>query len=70
MTAARDGDIQAVERAKLNLSFTKIYAPLTGRIGRTEVRMGALVGKGEPTLLATISQVDPIYVNGSISERD
>ena len=70
MTAARDGDLQAVETAKLDLSFTKIYAPLTGRIGRTEVRMGALVGKGEPTLLATISQVDPIYVNGSISERD
>ena len=70
MTAARDGDLQAVEQAKLDLSFTKIYAPLTGRIGRTEVRMGALVGKGEPTLLATISQVDPIYVNGSISERD
>ena len=70
MTAARDGDLQAVERAKLNLSFTKIYAPLTGRIGRTEVRMGALVGKGEPTLLATISQINPIYVNGSISERD
>ena len=70
MTAARDGDLQAVERAKLDLSFTKIYAPLSGRIGRTEVRMGALVGKGEPTLLATISQIHPIYVNGSISERD
>ena len=70
MTAARDGDLQAVERAKLDLSFTKIYAPLTGRIGRTEVRMGALVGKGEPTLLATISQIHPIYVNASISERD
>ncbi len=70
MTAARDGDLQAVERAKLDLSFTKIFAPLTGRIGRTEVRMGALVGKGEPTLLATISQIHPIYVNASISERD
>ena len=70
MEATRSGDLQAVAQAKLNLSFTKIYAPLSGRIGRTEVRIGALVGKGEPTLLATISQVDPIYVNASISERD
>lgn len=70
MVATRAADLQAVAQAKLNLSFTRIYAPLTGRIGRTEVRIGALVGKGEPTLLATISQVDPIYVNGSISERD
>lgn len=70
MVATRAADLQAVAQAKLNLSFTKIYAPLTGRIGRTEVRIGALVGKGEPTLLATISQVNPIYVNGSISERD
>jgi membrane fusion protein (multidrug efflux system) len=70
MVATRAADLQAVEQAKLNLSFTRIYAPLTGRIGRAEVRIGALVGKGEPTLLATISQVDPIYVNGSISERD
>ena len=70
MLAARDADVQALEQAKLNLSFTKIYAPLSGRIGRTEVKLGSLVGKGEPTLLATISQVDPIYVNASISERD
>jgi len=64
------GDYQGLEQAKLNLSFTKIYAPLSGRIGKTEVRVGSLVGKGEPTLLATISKVDPVYVNVSISERD
>ena len=63
-------DYQALEQAKLNLSFTKIYAPLSGRIGKTEVRVGSLVGKGEPTLLATISKIDPVYVNVSISERD
>ena len=62
--------VQQLEQAKLNLSFTKIFAPLSGRIGKTEVRVGSLVGKGEPTLLATISQVDPVYVNVSISERD
>ncbi|MEE8209451.1 MAG: efflux RND transporter periplasmic adaptor subunit, partial [bacterium] len=68
--AAVAGARQAVEQAKLNLSYTKIYAPLSGRIGRAEVKLGSLVGKSEPTLLATTSQIDPIYVNTSISERD
>jgi membrane fusion protein (multidrug efflux system) len=63
-------DYQALEQAKLNLSYTKIVAPLSGRIGRTDVRVGSLVGRGEPTLLATISKIDPVYVNLSISERD
>ncbi len=65
-----DGDLQLLKQAKLNLSFTKIYAPLSGRIGRAKVKIGALVGKGKPTLLATISQIDPMYVNISISERE
>ena len=65
-----DGDIQVLKQAKLNLSYTTIYAPLSGRIGRAKVKIGALVGKGKPTLLATISQIDPIYVNISISERE
>jgi membrane fusion protein (multidrug efflux system) len=62
--------VQVLKQAELNLSFTKIYAPLSGRIGRAVVKIGSLVGKGEPTLLATISQIDPIYVNISISERE
>ena len=70
MEATVMADYQAFEQAKLNLSYTKIVAPLSGRIGKTEVRVGSLVGKGEPTLLATISQIDPVYVNISVSERD
>lgn len=70
MEAAVMAAYQALNQAKLSLSYTKIVAPLSGRIGRAEVRVGSLVGKGEPTLLATISQIDPVYVNVSISERD
>ena len=70
MEATVRADYQALEQAKLNLSYTKIVAPLSGRIGKTEVRVGSLVGKGDPTLLATISQIDPVYVNISVSERD
>jgi membrane fusion protein (multidrug efflux system) len=70
MEATVMADYQALKQAKLSLSYTKIVAPLSGRIGRTEVRVGSLVGKGEPTLLATISQIDPVYVNISVSERD
>jgi len=70
MEAAVMAAYQALNQAKLSLSYTKIVAPLSGRIGRAEVRVGSLVGKGEPTLLATISLIDPVYVNVSVSERD
>lgn len=63
-------DRQVVEEARLKLSYTTIYSPLSGRIGRAQVKIGSLVGKGEPTLLATISRVDPVWVNASISERE
>ncbi len=59
-----------VKQAELNLSYTKISAPISGRIGRAQAQVGDLVGKGENTLLATITSVDPIYVNFSISEQD
>ena len=60
----------AVESARLQLGYTVIRSPLDGRMGRAEVRVGALVGKGEPTLLATVSTQDPMYVNWSVSERE
>jgi membrane fusion protein (multidrug efflux system) len=63
-------DRQAVEEARLKLSYTAMHAPVSGRIGRAQVKVGSLVGKGEPTLLATISKTDPIWVNASISERE
>ena len=59
-----------LEQAKLNLSYTSILSPITGYIGACEVRPGNLVGKGESTLLSTISAVDPIYVNFQMNEND
>lgn len=53
----------ALAKAKQDLSFTAVTAPISGYIGRAQVTEGALVGKGEATLLATIRQIDPIYVN-------
>jgi membrane fusion protein (multidrug efflux system) len=60
----------AVEQAELNLGYTTVRSPVTGRMGKAEVRVGALVGKGEATLLATVSTIDPMYVTFSVSERE
>lgn len=57
-------------QAKLNLSYTTMEAPINGYIGACNVRPGNLVGKGESTLLTTISAVDPIYVNFQMNEND
>ncbi len=53
----------ALETARLNLGYATVTAPISGRIGRAMVTEGALVGQGEPTPLATIQQIDPVYVN-------
>ena len=53
----------ALSRAELDLENTTVPAPISGRIGRSLVTEGALVGRGEATQLATIEQIDPIYVN-------
>jgi membrane fusion protein (multidrug efflux system) len=58
--AAREAD---VARAKLNLEYTRIRAPISGRIGRALVTEGALVGQSEATHVATIQQLDPIYAD-------
>jgi len=52
-----------VARTAEDLENSNVPAAISGHIGRTLVTEGALVGKGEPTLLATIEQIDPIYVN-------
>ena len=52
----------SLDAAKLNLSYSTITAPITGRIGRTLVTEGALVTANDPTALAIIQQLDPIYV--------
>lgn len=57
-----------VNSAELDLGYTKIHSPVNGRIGATSARVGSLVGKGEPTLLATISNTDRMWVSFGISE--
>jgi len=60
----------AVTQADLNLGYTTVKAPITGIVGKVQVDRGNLVGKAEPTLLATVSAVDPIYVDAGIAEAD
>jgi membrane fusion protein (multidrug efflux system) len=60
--------LAGAESAKLDLSYCDVRAPASGRIGAKEVSIGDLVGKGEPTLLAVISTLDPIWFYCSISE--
>lgn len=53
----------AVESAKINLGYTKVRAPISGRIGISSVTPGALVTASQTTALATIRTLDPIYVD-------
>ena len=55
--------VAAVETAKINLDYTRITAPITGRIGASSVTEGALVTANQTNALATISTLDPIYVD-------
>ena len=59
----------ALEKAELNLGYTKVYAPFDGRIGRRLKDPGNLVGSGEDTLLAEINQIQPVYAYFTIDER-
>jgi membrane fusion protein (multidrug efflux system) len=52
-----------VARAKLDLDYTQVRSPISGRIGRALVTEGALVGQGEATHLATVQQLDPVYAD-------
>jgi membrane fusion protein (multidrug efflux system) len=57
----------ALTRADIDLSYARVTAPISGRIGRALVTEGALVGKGEATPLAVVEQMDPMWVNFSLS---
>ncbi len=59
-----------VDAAQLDLSYTTIRSPITGLIGKRLVAPGNLVGKGDATLLDTVSSIDPIRVNATISEAE
>ncbi len=52
-----------LDAARINLAYAKVTAPISGRIGRSSVTIGALVTANQPTALATIQQLDPIYVD-------
>jgi membrane fusion protein (multidrug efflux system) len=62
-----EADIQywkaTVESARINLGYTRVTAPISGRIGKSNVTEGALVTAHQPMALATIQQLDPIYVD-------
>lgn len=61
-----------VDSARITLGYTSVAAPISGRAGQQQVTEGALVGQSDATLLTTVEQIDPVYVNFSkaISEID
>jgi membrane fusion protein (multidrug efflux system) len=65
--ASAEADVAAaraqVEAARIDLVYTQVLAPISGRIGRTLVTEGALVTSEQATALATVQQLDPIYVD-------
>jgi len=60
----------SVDNATLDLGYTSIASPIDGVVGTTLVKAGNLVGRGESTLLTTVSQVDPILFRAGISEAE
>jgi membrane fusion protein, multidrug efflux system len=68
--AAVDQARANLDIAKINLGYTRVTAPFTGRIGRHLVDAGNLVGTPSPTTLATIEQIEPIDVYFSVDEPD
>jgi RND family efflux transporter MFP subunit len=72
-TATRDAAIAAVNQAQLNLDYTRVTAPVSGRMGRHEVSVGNLIvggTGGSTTLLTTIVSLDPIWLSFNVSEGD
>jgi len=65
-----DAAAAAVTKAALDLSYTKVTAPISGLVGATRVKPGNLVGKGEATLMTTISQIDPLIFRVGVTEAD
>jgi len=53
----------SLQTAQINVRYTKVYAPISGRIGRSAVTEGALVSNGQADPMAVIQQLDPIYVD-------
>lgn len=60
----------AVEAARINLAYTPVKAPISGRIGRSAVTVGGMVTAYQPVALAVVQQLDPIYVDVTQSSAD
>ena len=60
----------AVKTAEINLAYTRVTSPVSGRIGKSNVTEGALVTNGQATALATVQQLDPMYVDVTQSSTD
>ncbi len=69
-TAEVEGAKADVADAELNLGYCTITSPIDGLIGRKDVSVGNLVGRGESTLLATVSTIDPMRASFTISEQE
>jgi membrane fusion protein (multidrug efflux system) len=69
-TAEVEGAKADVANAELNLGYCTITSPIDGLIGRKDVSIGNLVGRGESTLLATVSTIDPMRASFTISEQE
>src|SRR5215475_15700896 len=65
-----DAQRATVAQAQLNLGYTNITSPVDGVIGTTQKKVGSLVGRGESTLLNTVSQINPILFRCSIAEAE
>ena len=61
--ASVDSAKASVATAEINLAYTKVYAPISGRIGKSDFTEGALVSAQQAQALATIQQLDPMYVD-------
>lgn len=59
-----------VRSAEIQLEYTQVTAPISGRVGRNMIDVGNLVGEGEATLLTTITQYKPMFVYFHLNERD
>lgn len=59
-----------VQSARINLGYANVTSPIDGRAGQQQVTEGALVGSGSVTLLTTVDQIDPLYVNFTMSVAD
>ncbi|MBI1262157.1 MAG: efflux RND transporter periplasmic adaptor subunit [Rhizobiales bacterium] len=60
----------SVDTAQANLAYTKVFSPISGRIGKSSVTEGALVTDNQTTSLTTVTQLDPIYVDLTQSSTD